>query len=358
MTKVRPAIIELTSIRTKEFLRETEAVFWVFGFPIILALALGFAFRDKPPDRVPVAVLDGPAAQAQLAALRKSSTLIPRVMNADEAREALRHGKVSLMIESVGAPASGGRPGADAPTLIYRFDPTRPEARAARRDADDALQRARGRRDVLPAREEYIREQGARYIDFLMPGLLGMNLMGTGMWGMGFTIANARMKKLLKRLVATPMRKSDYLLAQFLSRLAFLIVETIVLVAFGWIVFGVRVNGSILLLALTCIIGGYAFSGIGLLTVSRAKTLEAVSGMMNLIMVPMWICSGIFFSYERFPERIKPFIRALPLTLLNDALRAVINDAAGVVRLAPYMLGLAAWGIAAFVIGLKIFRWQ
>ena len=346
MTRVRPAIVELTSIRTKEFIRETEAVFWVFGFPIILALALGFAFRDKAPDKVPVAVLDSPAAQAQLAALRKSSTLIPRVMKDADARDALRHGKVSLVIENT---PNG---------IVYRFDPTRPESLAARRDADDALQRARGRRDVLPPHEEYVREQGARYIDFLLPGLLGMNLMGTGMWGMGFTIANARMKKLLKRLIATPMRKTDFLLAQFLSRLVFLILETTVLVAFGWLVFGVRVSGSILLLMLTCIIGGYAFSGIGLLTVSRAKTIEAVSGMMNLIMVPMWICSGIFFSYERFPERIKPFIRALPLTLLNDALRAVINDAAGVAQLAPYLLGLAAWGVIAFLIGLKIFRWQ
>ena len=342
MPEVRPAIVELTSIRTKEFIRETEAVFWVFGFPIILALALGFAFRDKAPDRVPVAVLD----QSQLPALRTSKTLIPKVMNETEAAEALRHGKVSLVVQNT------------PKGVVYRFDPTRPESLAARRDADDALQRARGRRDVIPSREEHMREQGARYIDFLMPGLLGMNLMGTGMWGMGFTIANARMKKLLKRLVATPMRKTDYLFAQFLSRLVFLIVETLVLVAFGWIVFGVRVNGSILLLALTCIIGGYAFSGIGLLTASRVKTIEAVSGMMNLIMVPMWICSGIFFSYERFPDTIKPVIRALPLTLLNDALRAVINDAAGPAQLAPYLLGLAVWGIASFVIGLKIFRWQ
>jgi ABC-2 type transport system permease protein len=342
MPKVRPALMELTSIRTKEFIRETEAVFWVFGFPIILALALGFAFRDKPPDRVPVAVLD----QSQLPALQKSKTLIPRVMSEAEGRDALRHGKVSLVVQNT----PGG--------MVYKFDPTRPESLAARRDADDALQRARGRRDVLPAHEEYVREQGARYIDFLMPGLLGMNLMGTGMWGMGFTIANARMKKLLKRLIATPMRKSDYLLAQFLSRLVFLIVETTVLVAFGWLVFGVRVAGSILLLAIVSIVGGYAFSGIGLLTVSRARTIEAVSGMMNLIMVPMWICSGIFFSYERFPDTIKPFIRALPLTLLNDALRAVINDAAGLAQVAPYLLGLAAWGIVSFAVGLKIFRWQ
>ena len=344
-TRIRPPIIELASTRTKEFLREKEAMFWVFGFPLILALALGFAFREKPPDRVPVAVVAGPNAQQRLAALQKSPTLLPRVMNVEEARDALRRGKVSLLIE-----------GSDA--IVYRFDATRPDALSARQAADDALQTAAGRRDVVASRDERVHEQGARYIDFLIPGLLGMNLMGTGMWSMGFTIANARMRKLLKRLVATPMRKTDYLLAMFLSRLIWLILEVAVLVAFGWIVFGVRVNGSILVLGLLCIVGGYAFSGIGLLTASRAKSIEAVSGLMNLIMMPMWLCSGVFFSYERFPDSVKPFIRILPLTLLNDALRAVINDAAGISRI-TFQLGiLAIWGIVTFVIGLKIFRWQ
>ena len=343
--KIRPAIIELTSARTKEFVRETEAIFWVFGFPLLLALALGFAFRDKPPDRVPVAVIAGPAAPRQAAALSKSPALSARVLSDAEAHEALRHGKVSLVIDGTHS-------------LVYRYDPTSPDGRTARREADDALQAAAGRRNVMPARDEYVHEQGARYIDFLIPGLLGMNLMGTGMWGMGFTIANARMKKLLKRLIATPMRKSQYVLSQFLSRLIFLVVEVIVLVAFGWLVFGVRVNGSIAVLAVLCIVGGYAFSGLGLLTASRARTLEGVSGLMNLIMMPMWLCSGVFFSYERFPEAAKPFIRALPLTMLNDALRAVMNDAAPLTKVMPHLAALAVWGIVTFTVGLKIFRWQ
>lgn len=347
-TRIRPPIIELASTRTKEFLREKEAMFWVFGFPLILALALGFAFREKPPDRVPVAIVAGPNAQQRLAALQKSSTLLPRVMNEQEARDALRRGKVSLLIaESAGSDI-----------VVYRLDATRPDALSARQAANDALQTAAGRRDVVASREERVHEQGARYIDFLIPGLLGMNLMGTGMWSMGFTIANARMKKLLKRLVATPMRKTDYLMAMFLSRLLWLILEISVLVAFGWIVFGVRVNGSILVLILLCIVGGYAFSGIGLLTASRAKSIEAVSGLMNLIMMPMWLCSGVFFSYERFPDSVKPFIRILPLTLLNDALRAVINDAAGLSQIAFQLGILTVWGLVTFVIGLKVFRWQ
>jgi ABC-type multidrug transport system permease subunit len=339
--RIRPAIIELTAVRTKEFVRETEAIFWVFGFPLILALALGFAFREKPPDKIPIAVL----SQSDFAALQKSPALSPRLMTEAEAQDALRHGKVSLVVKS-------------SPAVTYRYDPTSPDARTARREADDAIQAAAGRRDVKPARDEYVHEQGARYIDFLIPGLLGMNLMGTGMWGMGFTIANARMKKLLKRLIATPMRKSEYVMSQFLSRLIFLIVEVIVLVAFGWIVFGVRVNGSIATLAILCIVGGYAFSGLGLLTASRARTLEGVSGLMNLIMMPMWLCSGVFFSYERFPNAAKPFIKALPLTMLNDALRLVMNDAAPLTKVMPHLAVLAVWGIVTFAIGLKIFRWQ
>jgi ABC-2 type transport system permease protein len=344
-TRIRPPIVELAVTRTKEFVRESEALFWVFGFPLILALALGFAFREKPPDRVPVAVVAGPNAAQRIAALQKSPTLLPSIMSEQEARDALRRGKVSLLVE-----------GAD--TVVFRFDATRPDALSAKREADDALQTAAGRRDVVVTREERVHEQGARYIDFLIPGLLGMNLMGTGMWSMGFTIANARMKKLLKRLVATPMRKTDFLLAQFLSRLIWLLIEVTVLVVFGWIVFGVRVNGSILLLAILCIIGGFSFSGIGLLTASRARTIEAVSGLMNLIMMPMWLCSGVFFSYERFPDSVKPIIRMLPLTLLNDALRAVINDAAGLTQIAGKLALLAAWGLVTFMIGLKVFRWQ
>lgn len=344
-TRIRPAIVELAVTRTKEFVRESEALFWVFGFPLILALALGFAFREKPPDRVPVAVVAGPNAQQRLVALQKSPVLLPSIMSESEARDALRRGKVSLLIE-----------GAD--TVLFRFDATRPDAQSARREADDALQIAAGRRDIIVTREERVHEQGARYIDFLIPGLLGMNLMGTGMWSMGFTIANARMKKLLKRLVATPMRKTDFLLAQFLSRLIWLLIEVTVLVVFGWLVFGVRVNGSILLLAILCIIGGFSFSGIGLLTASRARTIEAVSGLMNFIMMPMWLCSGVFFSYERFPDSVKPFIRLLPLTLLNDALRAVINDAATLPQIAGKLALLAAWGLVTFMIGLKVFRWQ
>ena len=343
--RVHSALIELTIVRIKEFVRETEAMFWVFGFPLLLTVALGYAFREKPPDKIPIGVVEGPRAAERTRALSTSPVLLPRTFNQRDAIDALRRGKISLLVEGDQTPQ-------------YRFDPTRPDARTAQLEADDALQQAAGRRNVFTAKEEHVKEQGSRYIDFLIPGLLGMNLMSTGMWGMGFTIVNARMKKLLKRLIATPMRKSDYLIAQFLSRLIFLVAEVALLVAFGWVLFGVAVHGSLITFTIICLLGGMAFAAMGLLIASRAKTIEAVSGWLNLFMVPMWICSGVFFSYERFPDSAKPFIRALPLTALNDALRAVMNDSAGILQLMPELANLMIWAVATYFIALKIFRWQ
>lgn len=338
-------LAELTIVRLKEFLREPDAVFWVFVFPLLLTVALGFAFREKPPERIPVGVAEGPAAQQRLAALQKSPALQPRIYSEALGREELRRGRISLLVEGSTVP-------------VYRLDPTRPDARAARLEVDDALQGSVGRRDVFQANEEHVSEQGSRYIDFLVPGLIGMNLMGTGMWSIGFSVVNARLRKLLKRMVATPMRRGHFLLAQFFSRLVFLVMEVGVVVLFAWLVFDVAIRGPLLVFALVCLVGGAAFAGLGLLIASRAKTLEAISGLMNVVMMPMWICSGVFFSYERFPDAVKPIIRALPLTALNDALRAVMNDGFGVTRIAPQLATLLVWMVVTYAVGLKIFRWQ
>jgi ABC-2 type transport system permease protein len=338
-------LLELTINRLKEFGREPDVAFWVFAFPLLLTIALGFAFREKAPDRIPVGVAQGPRAQQWLAALQKSPALMPRLYDEKEGREELRRGHISLLVLGANAP-------------VYRLDPTRPDSRTARVEVDAALQTSAGRRDSFRAKEEHVTEQGSRYIDFLVPGLLGMNLMGTGMWSIGFSVVNARLRKLLKRLVATPMRKSDYLLSHFAARLVFLVVEVTLVTLVAWLVFDVAIRGSIALFALTCVLGGATFAGMGMLIGSRVGTLEAISGLMNVVMMPMWICSGVFFSYERFPDAVKPVIRALPLTALNDALRAVINDGYGFAHIAPQLAILTAWAVVTSVVGLKIFRWQ
>jgi ABC-type multidrug transport system permease subunit len=336
---------ELTVCRTKEFIREPEAIFWVFLFPLVLAVALGFAFREKPPDRTPIGIVAGPQAEQAAAALGRSPVLQPRVMEEKSGREALRTGRISLLVE----------PG---PPAVFHFDETRPDSRIARLAADDALQRAAGRRDAFAVREEKVKEPGARYIDFLIPGLLGMNLMSTGVWSIAFSVTMARSRKLLKRFLATPMRKSHYLLAQMLSRLTFLILEIGFLVGFGWIAFGVAVRGSLLLLLVVCLLSALSFCGMGLLIASRVKTIEGASGLANLLMMPMWLLSGVFFSSERFPDAVQPFIRALPLTAVNDALRGVINEARTLPDIAPQIGIVLAWGLISFAVALKIFRWK
>lgn len=338
-------LLELTIVRLKEFLREPDAVFWVFVFPILLTVALGFAFREKAPEKIPVGVVAGPAAQQRLEALKKSPALLPRIYTEAEGREELRRGKISLLVEAGAEPT-------------YRLDPTRPDSRTARVEVDDALQSSAGRRDVFAAKEHLVAEQGSRYIDFLVPGLLGMNIMGTSMWSIGFSIVNARLKKLLKRMMATPMRKSHFLLAQFLSRFLFLVVEVGVVLVAAWLIFDVTIRGSFALFVLVCVLGGAAFAAIGLLVASRARTLEAVSGLMNVVMMPMWIASGVFFSYERFPDAVIPVIRLLPLTALNDALRAVMNDGYGLMQVAPQLANLAVWTLLTYFIALRIFRWH
>ena len=343
--RVRGPLVELTKARIHELTREPEAVFWVFVFPILLAAMLGLAFRSRPPEALPVAVVAGPHAEARLAALGAGPDLKPVILSEAEARLALVQGRAVLVVS-----------GDDTPS--YAYDPTQPDSRAARLAVDAALQRVAGRADAFTPGNTEVTEAGARYVDFLVPGLLGMNLMGTGMWGIGFSLVLARNGNLLKRLVAAPVRRSHLLGAQLISRLVFLIPEAGALLLFAFFVLGVPLRGSVILLVGVSLLGAVAFSGLGLLTAARPRTIEGVSGIMNLVMVPMWIFSGIFFSTERFPANMQPFIQALPLTALNDALRGVMLEGNGLMAVLPDLALLAAWGIVSFVVALKIFRWQ
>ena len=338
-------LVQLTLARMREFSREPEALFWVFGFPIVLAFALGIAFRGRGPEALRVGVAAGPGDSATAAALDAAPELIAVLLDPAEAAVRLRSGAIALLVVP-------GTP------LVYRYDSTRTESRLARLEVDAVLQRAHGREDPAAVRDERVAAPGSRYIDFLIPGLLGMNLMGSGLWGVGFSVVQARQKRLLKRLMATPMRRSDYLASYVLSRLAFLVVEVAALIGFGWLMFDVGVRGSLLTLAGVTVVGALAFSGIGLLVASRARTIEAVSGLMNLVMLPMWILSGTFFSYARFPDAMQPLVRALPLTALNDSIRGVMIDGAALGAVVRPLAVVVAWGAVSFAVALKIFRWR
>jgi ABC-2 type transport system permease protein len=338
-------LFQLTRARFMEFLREPEAVFWVFAFPVIMTCALGIAFRSRGQEPVIVGVVEQPGGDELARQLDQSGEFTVRRFPLHDVDRAVRDGRAPVVVVP-GSP----------PT--YRFDEARAESQVARLAVDRALQMAAGRRDVFSPHLQPVEAVGSRYIDWLVPGLLGMNIMSTGLWGVGFSIVLARTKKLLKRLVATPMSKSHYLLSHLLSRLAFLALETVVIVGFGWFAFGVAVHGSLLSLTALSLLGALAFGGLGLLLASRARTIEAVSGLMNLVMLPMWVLSGVFFASTNFPDAMQPFIRALPLTALIDALRAVINEGQALTTLPAELAILAAWGSISFVLALRMFRWQ
>ncbi|HZW80903.1 MAG TPA: ABC transporter permease [Candidatus Deferrimicrobiaceae bacterium] len=339
--------LHLLGARMLELKREPEVVFWVFVFPLLLAVGLGIAFRNKPADASSVAIVTGAEqAEALLQRSPQHASFKIDVQNEQAARKGFRLGKYDLVIEPDG---SGG--------LQYRYDPARPESVLAKSEADDALQAAAGRKDVVTTSVVTSSEPGSRYIDFLIPGLLGMNLMNSGMWGVGFALVDMRQRKLLKRFVGTPMRRGDFLLALMSSRLVLMVIEIGLLLTLGVLVFHMKVLGSIFTILLVGTVGALAFGGVGLLTASRAQKIESVSGLMNLVMMPMWIFSGVFFSYERFPAVIQPLIKALPLTALNDALRACILEGTPLIRQWPRLLIMIVWGGVSFALALRWFRW-
>jgi ABC-type multidrug transport system permease subunit len=338
-------LLELTIARLLEFVREPEAVFWVIVFPLALAFALGIAFRTKGEAPVYAGVVDVAGSADIRAALAPARGIEVRLLHTDQIDRALRDGEVQVVVVP-------GTP----PT--YRFDAARPESAMARLAVDGALQRAAGRVDRFTARDERVAVIGSRYIDWLIPGLLGMNIMGTGMWSIGFNVVWARNRRLLKRLAATPMARRDYLLAQMLARLVFLVVEAGGLLGFAALVFSVPISGPIAVLIVVVLLGALAFSGLGLLVASRARTIEAASGWMNFSMLPMWVVSGVFFSSAHFPAVMQPVIHALPLTALNDALRAVILDGAAFGAVGRELAILATWAGGCFAVALKIFRWS
>jgi ABC-type polysaccharide/polyol phosphate export permease len=336
-------LIQLVLVRLREFFREPEAIFWVLVFPIMLAAGLGIAFRSAPPP-----VMDVAATTPSLAsALRHERMLYVKELSAAEAEHALRTGRVTL----VAMPRAGGG-------VTYRYDGTNAGARTARMLADRAVQRANGQKDVVATQDVPIVERGSRYIDFLLPGLLGMTLMTSALWGVGYTIVDARRKKLMKRLIATPMPRSAYLMSFVIYRLLLMFVEAGAVLAFGILAFGVPVRGSIITLGLICALTTLACTALGLLVAARVRTTEAASGLTNLITMPMWITSGVFFSAQRFPPFVQPALNVLPLTAAINALRANMLEGAGVAQILPEIGVLSTWMVVCFVLALRLFRWR
>ncbi len=351
----RSPLLALYLTRLREFYRQPARIFWVYGFPTVLAVLLSLAFRNRPPAPVVVDLIEGSPATAvkQVLDARTAQAVAPgipplvvEIVPRAEAERRLKAGKTPLVIEA-----------RDPEHLVYQYDPTRADAVAARQAFDDAYQRALGRAERASAENQLVTEPGSRYIDRLIPGLIGVNTMGGGLWGIGFLLVNFRIAKLLKRFKATPMPRRDFLLALLGARLTFLVPDLLILLALGVFAFGMPIKGSLALVVLIDVFGALAFAGIGMLVASRAETTETVSGLMNLVMLPMWLFSGVFFSSALFPGYLQPFIQALPLTQLVDGLRMVLLEGAGIRKVVPNLAILGTWAVGTFLLALRIFKW-
>jgi ABC-2 type transport system permease protein len=338
-------LLELTLTRLREFYREPGMIFWVFGFPVLMAIGLGLAFRSQPLERPAVALL-APAEHPLVGALLASPEVAVENVSEAVAEAGLARTRYAIVVDLRG------------PDPIYRYDPMLRESRLARALTGDVLERAAGRRDLLSARDQPQTLAGTRYIDFLLPGLIGLNLMGSSVWGVGYSLVVARKRKLLRRFAVTAMRRSHYLLSYFLSRLFFLVLELGVLVTFGALAFGTLVQGSYAAVAVVAVFGAAAFAGLGLLVGARVDNTEVAQGWMNFIQLPMWVLSGAYFTNERFPGWLQPLVQALPLTALVDALRAIYNQGATLGAVAGELGILATWGVLSFVLAARRFRWQ
>lgn len=343
------AFAQLVLSRVREFIREPHALFWVYGFPLLLAVGLGIAFSASKPEPPVVDVREGPdkARAESVKQQLEDAGLKVELCSAKDCDDRLVKGKTALYVVV----------GPDEVSYVY--DQARPEAVLARYWVDSVLVRARAS-GVPAAQDVTVSEPGSRYIDFLLPGLVGMNVMGGGLFGVGFVLVDMRVRKLFKRMMATPVRHSDFLLALLASRLLFLFPEMLSLLVLGRYLFGVPIRGSVFTLALVIVLGAAAFAGLGLLLGSRTEKTETISGLINLLMLPMYLLSGIFFSSQRFPDAVQPLVQALPLTQLNDALRAVMLEGKGLadVEVAWRLGALALYAIVSFTLALRWFRWR
>lgn len=344
----RSALLQLVLTRFREFLREPESVLWTLVFPILVAGTLGVAFRDRPPQNILVGIVgSGPRAMAATQALGRSHGFTVQTFAAEQVDRALASGRVTLLV----LPQEGN-------TVNYRYDRAREEARIARLLVNDVLQQAASRQDALKTEDSFVSEPGVRYIDFLLPGLIAANSLSTGIWGVGYVIVEARRKRLLKRFMATPMSRFDYLASYLVMRIFMMIVEVGFLLVFGMLVFGVPLRGSLVLFVGVNALGTLTFGALGLLIASRVRTTEGASGLSYFVMLPMWVTSGIFFASSHFPEGIQPLIRWLPLTALVEALRGIMLAGVGAAEIAPHLGILLSWLICTFGLALKLFLWR
>lgn len=353
---------QLISAHFKEFFREPGVLFWTIAFPILMAWGLGIAFTQKGDQVSHIAMIKGSEQNATVEgfldrAKVEDSTFIVKLGNEklgytnyhlhpvdmDRAIQMIKRGEASMIIDG-----SGDK-------MAYRFDPQNSEAQLAYLQvaADMEGKDISGHSETI----EPLKETGTRYVDFLVPGLLAMGIMMSAMWGISYNLIDKRNKKLLRRMVATPMHKSNFLMSHLISRVLLSVFESLLLLAFTWMYFRIQIQGSLLAFVLIFLAGNMAFVGLAIFASSRTSNTQVGNGLINLVVMPMMVLSGIFFSYHNFPEWFIPIIKVLPLTMLADGIRGIFIEGAGVQQVLIPTLILGGMGVVFFSAGMKMYKW-
>ncbi len=369
MIHIKHQLGQLIIIRFKEFIREPGIIFWSIIFPVLMAWVLGIAFTRQPTMVQHVAIqlesdslqnsklkdfllvadtTQGGAFGKEYVRTMESQKLGDTrykfsLVTAEDALLMIKRGITSMIILD------------NQDTLSFRFDPQSPDAKLLYITLSNAI--LEDGRVISEAEIKPLTQKGGRYIDFLVPGLIAMGLMNSIMWGISYALIDMRVKKLLRRMVATPMKKSYFMVSHFVARLLLGIIEAGILFGFAHFYFDTTIQGSAFAFVVVFFAGTVTFSGIAILIASRVNNSRVGTGLINVITLPMTILSGIFFSYHNFPDEVIPIIQKLPLTMLADSIRAIFIEGAGLADVWLNTLILFSIGIATFLLGLRIYKW-
>ena len=360
-------LLQLTSIHFKEFFRQPGIIFWAVFFPVLMAWGLGIAFTQKEAPTQKVAFISnddgfesssskwnqlissGVALDANIYEITTGSPELGYMKfqlhktSDEEAIQMIKKGVAELIIN------------VENEDLQFHFDPLNPEAQLSYLQIQSAMNDSQ--KNAASESIVALDQKGTRYIDFLVPGLLCMSVMMSCMWGISYGMIDKRSKKLLRRMVATPMSKTYFLTAQFIARLALSTLEAGILLLFSYFYFDISISGSVPAFLLVFLTGNIAFTGIAIFASSRTSDTRVGNGLVNLVVMPMMILSGIFFSYQNFPEWAIVVIEKLPLTLMADNIRSVFIESSGLSDVLIPSLGLTLMGAILFTIGLRIYKW-
>ena len=366
----RNSLIQLILIHYREFIREPGILFWSIIFPVLMAWVLGIAFSKQNELVQQVALVED---SVQLNA-DMSQFLNDAIYTENPEKDEPGYYEKTIHNEKLGKTSykflmtdwDGGllllkrgqvnlilRVYPDS--VEYYFDPLNPQAKMVYIMLSSAINNEQLIYETASINP--LTQKGNRYIDFLIPGLMAMGVMNSLLWGISYALIDMRSKKLMRRMVATPMKRSEFLISIFVARLSITIIEALILLSFAFAYFHISIQGSLPALILIFLAGNIAFSGIAILISCRTANSRIGTGLINVITLPMTVLSGVFFSYHNFPDKVIPIIQKLPLTMMADSIRSVFIEGAGIAQVSLNAGILTTLGIICFAIGLRVYKW-